>query len=67
MYEANPMAFIVEQAGGMATTGTQRILELTPHKLHQRTPLFIGSPDMVRRAQSFLQGTAEREVTGNPS
>jgi len=67
MYEANPMAFIVEQAGGMATTGMQRILEVTPHKLHQRTPLFIGSPDMVRRAESFLQGTAEPEATGSPS
>jgi len=57
----------VEQAGGMATTGSQRILEVTPHKLHQRTPLFIGSPDMVRRAQAFLQGKREQEVTGGAS
>lgn len=55
MYEANPMAFIVEQAGGLATDGTgQRILEKSPEKLHQRTPLFIGSPDLVKQAQSFL-------------
>jgi fructose-1,6-bisphosphatase I len=67
MYEANPMAFIVEQAGGMATTGSKRILEVTPHKLHQRTPLFIGSPDMVKRAQSFLQGKPEREIIGDAS
>ena len=67
MYEANPMAFIVEQAGGIATTGSQRILEVTPHKLHQRTPLFIGSPDMVRRAQAFLRGKREQEVTGGAS
>jgi fructose-1,6-bisphosphatase I len=44
----------------MATTGTQRILELTPHKLHQRTPLFIGSPDMVQRAEAFLHGDHDR-------
>lgn len=55
MYEANPMAFIVEQAGGMATDGRNRILDVTPETLHQRTPLFIGSPDMVKRAGSFLQ------------
>ncbi len=56
MYEANPMGFIVEQAGGRASDGTQRILEKTPEKLHQRTPLFIGSPEMVERAEAFLQG-----------
>jgi fructose-1,6-bisphosphatase I len=58
MYEANPMAFIVEQAGGRAVDGRgQRILEKTPEALHQRTPLFIGSPNMVDRAESFLTGT----------
>ena len=56
MYEANPMAFIVEQSGGRATDGQGRILEKTPQKLHQRTPLFIGSPEMVERAEAFLQG-----------
>jgi fructose-1,6-bisphosphatase I len=56
MYEANPMAFIAEQAGGRATDGEHRILETTPSKLHQRTPLFIGSETMVRRAEAFLQG-----------
>ena len=58
MYEANPMAFIAEQAGGVATDGRQRILEKAPDALHQRTPLFIGSPEMVERAESFLQGEA---------
>ncbi len=43
MYEANPMAFIVEQAGGAASTGRQRILELQPHDLHQRVPVILGS------------------------
>ncbi|MFB6250049.1 MAG: class 1 fructose-bisphosphatase [Salinibacter sp.] len=59
MYEANPMAFIVEQAGGRASDGTQRILGKRPETLHQRTPLFIGSPEMVTRAESFLAGEAE--------
>src|SRR6201994_1996209 len=45
MYEANPMAFIVEQAGGAATTGRERIMEIQPHGLHQRVPVFLGSKD----------------------
>ena len=60
MYEANPMAFIAEQAGGVASDGHTRILEKQPQKLHQRTPLFIGSEEMVRRAEAFLQGEPER-------
>lgn len=47
LYEANPMAFIVEQAGGMASTGTQRILEVMPESLHQRCPVFVGSRNEV--------------------
>jgi len=47
MYEANPMAFIVEQAGGAATDGKQRIMDIAPHKLHQRVPVFLGSRDEV--------------------
>jgi len=62
MYEANPMAFIAEQAGGAATDGRMRILEKSPQKLHQRTPLFIGSKQMVRRAEAFLQGKEEQVV-----
>jgi fructose-1,6-bisphosphatase I len=56
MYEANPLAFIVEQAGGAASTGRDRILDIIPKKLHQRTPLYIGSLDMVRTAEEFLSG-----------
>ena len=56
MYEANPMAFIVEQAGGIASTGTSRILDVVPTALHQRTPLYIGSAKMVQRAEAFLRG-----------
>lgn len=59
MYEANPMAFIIEQAGGLASDGHQRILDKNPNALHQRTPLFIGSPDMVKMAERFLAGSTE--------
>jgi fructose-1,6-bisphosphatase I len=47
MYECNPMAFIQEQAAGKATDGTQRILDITPTQLHQRTPVYIGSTQLV--------------------
>ena len=47
MYEANPMAFIVEQAGGAATTGRQRIMDLRPTALHQRVPVILGSRNEV--------------------
>ena len=55
MYEANPLAFVVEQAGGRASNGKQRILEIKPENLHQRTPLFIGSEEDVKEAESFLK------------
>jgi fructose-1,6-bisphosphatase I len=54
LYEANPMAFIVEQAGGAAFDGRQRILDIQPIELHQRTPLFIGSRSDVELAQEIL-------------
>jgi fructose-1,6-bisphosphatase I len=47
MYEANPMAMIVEQAGGAATDGKGRILDIQPHALHQRVPVFLGSKNEV--------------------
>jgi fructose-1,6-bisphosphatase I len=47
MYEANPMAMLVEQAGGAATDGKQRIMDIVPHKLHQRVPVFLGSKEEV--------------------
>lgn len=55
MYEANPMAFIVEQAGGVATTGHERIMDVEPETLHQRTPVYIGSRAMVEEAERFLR------------
>ena len=55
LYECNPLAFIIEQAGGKASDGQRRILELTPTSLHQRTPLFIGSARMVTQAEAFMR------------
>jgi fructose-1,6-bisphosphatase I len=59
MYEANPMAFIVEQAGGMATDGHGRILEIVPQSLHQRVPVFLGSKNEIERVTRY-----HREATG---
>ena len=56
LYEANPLAMVVEQAGGRASTGTMRILEIEPKSLHQRVPLFIGSPEDVSLAEACIQG-----------
>ncbi len=56
MYENNPLAYIVEQAGGAASDGKQRILDIVPEKLHQRAPLFIGSAEDVKIAEEFLAG-----------
>ena len=53
MYEANPMAFIVEQAGGAATDGCQRILDIRPTKLHQRVAVFLGSKSEVETATRY--------------
>ncbi len=54
VYEANPLAFIVEQAGGYASNGQENILDIKPQELHQRTPLFIGNRDLVERAEEFI-------------
>jgi len=54
LYECNPMAFIIEQAGGIASDGLNRILDIEPSELHQRTSIFIGSPKMVRLAESMM-------------
>ncbi|MDP9499540.1 class 1 fructose-bisphosphatase [Bisgaard Taxon 45] len=55
LYEGNPMAFLAEQAGGMASDGYRRILDIQPTELHQRVPLFIGSQEMVEKAQEFMK------------
>lgn len=54
LYEANPLAFIAEQAGGLCTNGRERIMDLTPTALHQRVPLFVGEKNMVEECQQFV-------------
>lgn len=54
MYECNPMAFLAEQAGGMASDGFGRIMEILPTELHQRVPFFCGSKNMVKKAEEFM-------------
>ena len=54
LYECNPLAFIIEQAGGKATDGKMRIMEKKMKELHQRTPLFIGSTKMVEKAMELI-------------
>jgi len=56
MYECNPLAFIVEQAGGRASNGRERILDLQPESLHQKTPFYAGSEEDVPICEEFLQG-----------
>lgn len=55
-YEANPMSFIVEQAGGKATNGKQRIMDIKPTGIHQRVPLFLGSREDVELLEEFIAG-----------
>lgn len=55
LYECNPLAWIAEQAGGKSTDGQRRILDIHPTAIHQRSPLFIGSAEMVERAEEFIR------------
>lgn len=54
-YEANPLAYIIEQAGGAASTGKGNILDIQPQSLHQRTPLYIGNTNLVREAEDYIR------------
>ena len=56
MYEANPLGFVAEQAGGAASTGRQRIMDIMPTQLHQRTPLILGNKDVVEQTVSVISG-----------
>ena len=64
LYECNPLAFIAEQAGGKATDGFNRILDIQPTAIHQRTPYFIGSTEMVEKAEDFMRlySPVERKI-----
>ena len=56
MYEANPLGFVAEQAGGAASSGKQRILDIMPEQLHQCTPLILGNRDVVEQTASLING-----------
>jgi len=56
LYEAAPLAFVAEQAGGAASDGVRRIMDIVPATLHERTPLFLGSCKDVRECEAFIQG-----------
>jgi fructose-1,6-bisphosphatase I len=60
LYETAPLAFLVEQAGGRASTGSQEIMAVVPSHLHHRTPLVIGSTDDVALVESFIQDRSYR-------
>ena len=56
LYECNPMAFLAEQAGGVAISGPDaRVLDINPTELHQRVPFFVGSKHMVKKLERFLR------------
>ena len=54
MYKCSPLAFIMEQAGGMATTGTMRLLDVVPLQIHQTTPVYMGSIENMMQLKRFL-------------
>lgn len=62
LYETAPLAFLAEQAGGKASTGTQRLLDVVPDKLHTRTPLVVGSTKDVELVESFIQDWTRRQL-----
>jgi len=63
MYELNPMAFLAEQAGGLAHTGSARVLDVKPTELHQRVPLYIGSKNMVEKVLGMMVSEELQEVS----
>lgn len=62
LYECNPMAFLAEQAGGKASDGFQRILDIEPTELHQRAPFICGSKNMVEKAEEFMKAAEAKSV-----
>ncbi len=61
LYECNPIALLMEQAGGIASDGVQRILDIEPTELHQRAPFFVGSKNMVEKLHAFLEANPDSE------
>lgn len=61
LYECNPIAFLMEQAGGIASDGRRRIMDIEPTELHQRAPFFVGSKNMVAKLHEFLEMNPDNE------
>jgi fructose-1,6-bisphosphatase I len=61
LYEIAPLSFLAEQAGGAASDGQRRILDIEPSELHQRTPVFVGDKSLVELAESFIRGEMPRK------
>lgn len=59
LYEVNPMSFIIEQAGGKSTTGTQCPLDIQPTELHQRCPIWLGSAEMVAEVEALYKESTQ--------
>lgn len=67
LYECFPMSFIVEQAGGKAVEGHRRLLDIEPTELHQRSPIFMGSKNMVEKVEEYMRQSKVNEVVPSPS
>ncbi len=67
LYECNPISFIVEQAGGGASTGRERVLDVQPASLHQRVPLILGSKNEVERIERYHRETSGQGSTFDDS
>ena len=65
IYECNALAFLAEQAGGKATDGERRIMEIEPQTLHERTPFYVGSKKMVEKAESFISRPLDEKLMVN--
>jgi fructose-1,6-bisphosphatase I len=62
MYECNPLSFIIEQAGGSAIDGKMRIMEKKPESIHERSPIYIGSPENVKKVKELLDQHENQET-----
>jgi len=62
LYESNPMAMIMEQAGGAGSTGTGRIMDVTPNQIHQRIPTFLGSKENVYELDQFHYYYGDKQI-----
>lgn len=65
LYECNPLAFVIEQAGGRASDGYTNVMDVAPTELHERIPYFVGSPGMMDRAEGYMKEVDEKSVSEN--